>query len=104
MRVGLFFSGTVGCLVMGLWAVMAAGTVKSGPQVGAKVPGPFSPLNVTGPDAGKKSCLFCRFGMRPVVMIFARQVSPELVGLLKRVNAAVAADSEGRLASFAGIL
>ena len=34
-------------------------------------------------------------------MIFARQVTPELIGLLKRVNAAVAADSEGRLGSFA---
>jgi hypothetical protein len=31
--------------------------VKSGPQPGQTIPGPFSPLNVTGEDAGQKRCL-----------------------------------------------
>src|SRR5262249_49893965 len=30
---------------------------KSGRQTGDKIPGPFSPLNVTGDDAGQKRCL-----------------------------------------------
>jgi hypothetical protein len=34
----------------------AADNLKSGPQVGDKIPGPFSPLNVTGPAAGEKAC------------------------------------------------
>jgi len=38
--------------------ILAAGTAKSGPQVTEKVPGPFQPLNVNGPDAGKKACLY----------------------------------------------
>jgi hypothetical protein len=34
----------------------AGETLKSGPQVGDKVPGPFNPLNVTGSAAGQKAC------------------------------------------------
>ena len=33
----------------------AADPVSSGPQAGDKVPGPFKPMNVTGPDAGKEA-------------------------------------------------
>jgi hypothetical protein len=36
--------------------VMAAESLKSGPQVGTRVPGPFNPLNVTGDNAGTKTC------------------------------------------------
>jgi hypothetical protein len=81
--------------------VLAAGTAKSGPQVGTKVPGPFEPLNVTGPDAGKKACLYCRNGTRPVVMIFAREMTPQLLDLLKRVDVATAAQGDGSLGSCA---
>ncbi len=43
-------------------AVLLAGSavadepLKSGPQVGQTIPGPFNPLNVTGPAAGEKAC------------------------------------------------
>jgi hypothetical protein len=91
------------CCVVGLLTVpvLAADAVKSGPQVGEKVPGPFQPLNVTGPDAGKKACLYCRFSTRPVVMIFARESSPQLVNLLKQVDAATAAHADNSLGSCA---
>jgi hypothetical protein len=35
----------------------AADDLKSGPQVGESIPGPFNPLNVNGPTAGQKQCL-----------------------------------------------
>lgn len=35
----------------------AAEEVKSGPQPGKAVPGPFNPLHANGPDEGKKLCL-----------------------------------------------
>jgi len=38
--------------------VDAGGPLKSGPQAGQEVPGPFHPLNVTGSNAGKKACLY----------------------------------------------
>ncbi len=81
--------------------LFAAGTAKSGPQVGQKMPGPFEPLNVTGPDAGKKSCLYCRNSFHPVVMIFARKSSPELVALLERLDAATAAHGDASMGSCA---
>src|SRR5262245_39680118 len=46
--------------------------VKSGPQVGDDLAGPFHPLNVNGKKAGEKHCLYCENGDRPVVMVFAR--------------------------------
>jgi hypothetical protein len=93
------------CLVVALVSASALGAepVKSGPQTGQRVPGAFEPLNITGPDAGKKSCLFCRNGTNPVVMIFARDTSPELAELLQRVDAANiahASDSMGSCAIF----
>jgi hypothetical protein len=51
-------------IVAGLIAaamVVAVGTagdaLKSGPQVGKKLAGPFHPLNCTGGQAGNKHCL-----------------------------------------------
>jgi len=38
-------------------SVIGADDLKSGPQVGEKIPGAFNPLNVTGSDAGQKRCL-----------------------------------------------
>ena len=36
--------------------VMAGEGLKSGPQAGDALPGPFNPLNVTGSAAGKNVC------------------------------------------------
>jgi hypothetical protein len=36
---------------------MAEENLKSGPQEGKKLPGPFNVQNVTGPFAGKSLCL-----------------------------------------------
>jgi hypothetical protein len=71
----------------------AAGTAKSGPQVGEKVPGPFHPLNINGPFAGQKHCLYCENGMKPTVMIFAVRPSAGVVRLLQSIEA-VAANSQ----------
>jgi hypothetical protein len=51
------------CIPLGTsLAVLLAGSaladesLKSGPQVGQTIPGPFHPLNVTGTYAGEKAC------------------------------------------------
>ena len=45
-------------LLVGVPAAGAlAGDLKSGPEVGKTIPGPFHPLNVTGAKAGEKHCL-----------------------------------------------
>lgn len=91
-------AGVAVALVAG--SVLAADAVKSGPQVGQKVPGPFHPLNVTGPNAGEKVCLFCKNGENPVAMIFAREVDTALTTLVKKIDVATAKNSEANMGSF----
>ena len=74
--------------------------LKSGPQVGKSVPGPFAPLNVNGSKAGEKNCLYCSNGNNPVVMIFARNTSPELTRLLKKVEGCCGKNKDAKLGSF----
>jgi hypothetical protein len=80
--------------------VAAADSVKSGPQVGQEVPGPFHPLNVTGAKAGQKNCLFCQNGQNPVAMIFAREVNEPLTKLIKKLDEATAQHSDCSMGSF----
>ena len=76
--------------------------LKSGPQAGTNIPGPFHPIHVTGPFAGRKACLLEYFGARPVAMIFARELSEPLVSLLKKIDAANTRNS--KIGSFAVFL
>src|SRR5579871_5855386 len=80
------------CLValLAAGALVAAEPVKSGPQVGEKVPGPFRPLNVNGPRAGQPNCLYCTYGANPVVMVFAREDTPAVRTLIKYLDNATA--------------
>jgi hypothetical protein len=85
-------------LVVGTaWAGEA---LKSGPQAGEKLAGPFHPLNVTGKSAGEKHCLYCENGGNPVAMIFAREVTPTLTTLIKKVDEATTKNSGANMGSF----
>jgi hypothetical protein len=78
-----------------------AAEIKSGPQAGKDVPGPFHPLNVNGESAGKKACLYCKHGESPVAMVFAR--TPECEGtqkLIKKLEEVTAANSKAEMGSF----
>ncbi len=76
--------------VTGSFAIAAE--LKSGPQTGEKLPGPFHPLNVNGEDAGKKTCLYCKNGDNPVAMVFARTaecpMTQKLIAALDKVTVA----------------
>ena len=93
---------TVVCLALSLvvGVALAADTVKSGPQVGKPVPGPFHPLNINGETAGEKTCLFCRNGENPVAMIFARETSEPLTNLIKKIDACTAKHTDCSMGSF----
>jgi hypothetical protein len=82
-------------------SVWAEGTAKSGPQSGERVPGPFHPLNVTGEFAGKKNCLFCSNGANPVAVVFARDITPEVTKLIKKLDEATAKNKDASMGSFA---
>lgn len=49
--------GAVLAVAVLIGGAAAEALLKSGPQVGDELPGSFTPLNVTGADAGKKRCL-----------------------------------------------
>jgi hypothetical protein len=90
-----------GVLAVAVSVALAGGTaVKSGPQVGDKVPGPFHPLNINGEKAGQKHCLYCQHGTSPVAMIFAREVTPELTKLIKKIDEATAKNRTANMGSF----
>jgi len=80
-----------------------AAAPKSGPQVGATVHG-FHPLNCTGDHAGEKYCLICKNGDNPVVMIFARQITPELTRLIKQIDQATDKNQKRGMGSFVVLL
>lgn len=67
--------------------VQAAEPLKSGPQKGDDLPGPFHPLNINGENAGQKTCLYCKYGGSPVAMVFARSATPEVTALTKKLDA-----------------
>jgi len=74
--------------------------VTSGPQVGEDLAGPFHPLNVTGKAAGKKFCLYCSNGSNPVAMVFAREATPELTKLIKKLDGCCAKNTDCKMGSF----
>jgi hypothetical protein len=77
------------------------GALKSGPQAGQEVPGPFHPLNVTGAAAGKKNCLYCSNGGNPVAVVFAREATPAVAKLLKQLDEATVKNAKSEMGSYA---
>jgi hypothetical protein len=85
-------------------AVGAEEALKSGPQPGKELPGTFEPKNITGPNAGETTCIFCEYGEDTVAMVFAREVSPPLTQLIKRLDAVTVKHSKAGLHSCAILL
>lgn len=92
------FAALAVCAVAGL---AVAAELKSGPQAGEKLAGPFHPLNVNGDKAGTKACLYCKHGDSPVAMVFARTADcPQTQKLIKKLEEAVKANEKAELGSF----
>ena len=71
------------------WASLStAEPLHSGLKVGERVH-TFYVRAITGPLKNKSVCYVCRNGDRPVVMIFVRQITPELKRLLKGIDAEI---------------
>src|SRR5262245_15692151 len=92
--------GSLVALALVVGAALAGENLKSGPQVGQRVPGPFHPLNVTGESAGEKACLYCKNGTNPVAMVFAREISDNLCTLVKKIDECTAKNKDSKMGSF----
>lgn len=87
-------------LAVGAMAYAAAPEgLKSGLQIGERVPA-YNVNDCTGPSEGKSLCYRCKYGARPVVNIFARDVTPELAKLIAELDKAVAANQSQKMAAF----
>ncbi len=72
-------------------------------EVGSKV-GAFYVTDVTGPEAGKKLCYRCKYGNRPVVTIFSRNVDDQVASLVKGVDDVVGKNQDKSMAAFVVLL
>jgi hypothetical protein len=95
----LLAAGLACAIVVGN-AIAAEKTVKSGPQVGEELAGPFHPLNINGKMASQKYCLYCENGQAPVAMVFARDMSPALEKLIKSLDDAAQKNADYSMGSF----
>jgi hypothetical protein len=86
-------------LALALTAATGGEKIKSGLQVGDQ-PSPFNVRDCTGPAAGKTLCYYCRYGFRPVVSIFATEITDETVALIRKVDESVGKYRDHRLAAF----
>ncbi len=77
----------------------APDSVKSGLQVGESTPA-YNVNDCTGPSAGKSLCYRCKYGARPVVNIFTRDITPEVASLIAEIDKTVGANQSQKMAAF----
>ncbi len=78
------------------------GPLRSGPQAGEQIHS-FFVRAVTGPHRNRSVCYVCRYGSRPVAMVFVQKVDPRLPALLKAIDGFVDRNRLSGLRSF-GVL
>lgn len=99
------------CLTLGLVLVASyalAEELKSGLKPGAGI-GPFDVVKCAGAEkdgveVGKSLCYRCKYGSRPMVMVFTRKPNEQLVSLVKELDQAVEKHSEKDLKAFVNVL
>lgn len=70
--------------------------------------GPFYVTKVAGPDdnvkTGQTLCYRCKYGSRPMVMVFARETGGKVADLVKQLDTAVAKHEDAELRSFVTLI
>ncbi len=87
------------CATVAAWAEEKTDCLKEGDSVAA-----FYVTDVTGPSAGEKLCYRCKYGSRPVVSIFAKQMNDKVASLTKKIDDQVAANKDAKMAAFVVVL
>uniref|UniRef100_A0A7C2PEZ6 Redoxin domain-containing protein n=1 Tax=Schlesneria paludicola TaxID=360056 RepID=A0A7C2PEZ6_9PLAN len=80
-----------------------AAELQSGLPKGEFVPA-FTVLDCSGPSKGDELCYRCKYGNRPVVSIFTRELTPEVTQLTKAIDAAIAKNEDAKMAGFVVLL
>lgn len=90
--------------VLAVSGVALAAELTSGLPVGEGPVPAFNVRDITGPDKGKTLCLRCKYGSRPVVTVFTREVNDTVKDLVKKIDATVAKNEEKKMAAFVVVL
>lgn len=77
--------------------------LKSGLQVG-EIVGTFDVDDVTGPARGRSICYACRYGARPVINIFARELTEEVATLIQKIDQQIDENQDQELKAFVVLL
>lgn len=102
---GLFAAAVAVAVLAG---IAYAADLQSGLQVGAKV-GAFDVVKCAGAEGdgvavSDQLCYRCKYGGRPVVMIFTRKADATMAALVSKLNEQVAANSDKQLKAFINLL
>jgi hypothetical protein len=84
-------------------SVAADDPCKSGPQPNQR-PGPYSALVAVGPQRGQQHCYICEAGDRPVMIVFARNLSEPLGKLVHRLDKLIAEHKPAELQAWTTFL
>jgi hypothetical protein len=102
---------TLAALLVASTTIVASATLaaeKSGLQAGQTI-GPFEVVKVGGApnddvSVGQELCYRCKYGSRPMVMIFTRGADDKLVDLVKQLDASVAKNGAAQLRAFVNVM
>jgi hypothetical protein len=99
--------GVALALVAGV-SVAVAAELKSGVQKGESI-NPFDVVKCAGStedgvDLGDKLCYRCKYGNRPMVMVFSRKADENVASLVKKLDSAVEKNADDKLAAFVNLL
>ena len=94
-------------LVVGA-SLVVADDIKSGLEPGAAI-GAFDVVKYSGAaddgvSVGDQLCYRCKYGARPMVMVFARKCDARLVGLLGDLDKQVASNKKAKFAAFCNLM
>ncbi len=98
----------VSSFVLAVAAVAVAGELKSGPQPNQSI-GPFDVVKCGGGTTddvgvGEQLCYRCRYGNRPMVMVFARAANDAVAALTSKLNEEVAEHQDAKLSAFVNLI
>jgi hypothetical protein len=82
----------------------AAGPLRPGYKVNEPLQLLFHEYRVTGASPGEGCALVCTCSTRPVVMVYTREISMPLQGLIRKLDEATAACKDERLGSYVVLL
>jgi hypothetical protein len=101
MMMGRLFLVLVSAVLLCTYALPAQNDgLKSGPQAGDNLPGPFHSLVAYGEDpslVGKKTDFSEMYGQAPVVLVFARDITRPLTKLLNKLDVEAAKHKAAKL-------